>query len=490
MKRIIGLMTMLVMLSMTAMGQSIVCKKQGTKADATLEANLSAITFVSSLGDWSIASIKKLEGDVDITKTKDSNGKYLYEYRANVSEDYERTFILGRKGSAITTQCVAKSLRKGYRTTYELEEEADTLMRVEAQPNGDFGVYPQEGKACVEITTSLEIISVKTDWSVKEETTANGARRFTIVIEPDRLKQLKTAIDALRKESKQLEDAGEFLKIEAVDKQLEEKEAAYDKLESIAITGKGVKTLMLPIADIGIKEKRRYAVIAITESFESLLDHARTLKGQMNSHLDFGFYDATVIAYDKAINHKDAPTEQLEGLRNERNGIASIRKYIYLMGKAQEKADAAEKEKGAEAEEVYKNLSARCKIAQILLESNPEINGLQEVYNNTLARLEKHPMFKERIQEKVTEKRQVLTGKVVKGSSFLMNIAGLRVFAVNLPGKIKDKDYKKEIGKIAADGSFRIVLVEPTPYIYIEGELKSRRISPTTSNMGTLILEH
>jgi hypothetical protein len=78
---------------------------------------------------------------------------------------------------------------------------------------------------------------------------------------------------------------------------------------------------------------------------------------------------------------------------------------------------------------------------------------------------------------------------VVKGSSFLLSVGGLRVFSAKKYEKNKDEDLV-EIGKTKSDGSFRIPLKESTRYILFEGERKSHAIDEKTGNMGTLTLEH
>lgn len=480
--------------------QTFKCDKQDdiTIDESLMNKSLASVSFVSAESGWTIEYVNKnIVGDKRLGARKqsgnDENGNKallnIYEFVFNVSEDPERTFIISKIGSPISIRCVAKGLAKGNRVVYRLEEEADDLMRIETQANGNFGVYPQEGKACVEITTTLDILEVNTGWPKTETKSANGARVINVIMDVGKLSELKEDIEALQSKSASMEEAGDYQNLETVDKQLEEKEKEYGSLSDIVLGGKGIKSVSISTEDINQKEKRRYAVIAITESFESLLAYAKELASQKNSHTDYGYYEAVMMAYKKAIEHKDAPLDKIEALQNERNSFAALRKQFYLMGRALELAKKAEAEQGFESEAVYKNLSARLKLADIVADEHPEIEGVDEIYASTLAKLEKHPMSKNKHTEEITMKRQVLSGKVIKGASYLLNPQGMRIFAVRKEGKIKESDRGAVIGKIGQDGTFRVVLKEPTPYIYIEGEKVSRAITEKTRDMGTLVLE-
>ena len=466
--------------------QSIVCKKLSAKAESNLGENTASVMFVSPKGDWVIKSLKE-EKPLDSRRNPDGAG-FVYESLVDVSTYKECTFILGRQGSAITDQCVSKGLRSGMRVIYSIDEEADTLSRIEAQRNNATGVYPDAGKGCVEITTTLNNLNVVTDWPKTEDKSVNGARVIKVVVDVERLGIMRGELDSLSQVMQQMEKDNDYLNMAPLAERLNSVQAQYDRYEEITLGGKGVKPLALSLADLAMKERRRYAVIAITESFEALLAHARALRAAIPQHVDNGHYDATRIAYDKALEHKDAPPADLETIRNERNEVAALRKMIWLMWRAGDMAAEAEKTQGLESEEVYKKLLAKYNIAGKLIKENPQIQGLQAVREETYERLKKHPMFYNKTEVVETHHRQVITGKVVAGDNFYMSVPGLRVYSVRYPGKIKSGDAKQEIGRIKPDGTFSIALPEPTSYIYIEGEKMSRHIDSTTSDMGTLVL--
>ena len=195
-----------------------------------------------------------------------------------------------------------------------------------------------------------------------------------------------------------------------------------------------------------------------------------------------------MILYDKAIEHRDAPTSQLESLRDERIEMAEARKLIWLLGKAQEKADDAEKKNGFECEEVYKLLTARNGVIDKIRANHPDIQGLEELEAQITARLEKHPMYMNKKTVEVTYKRQQIFGKVVAGSGFYQPIANLAIYKVNTSGKVKSDTPKTIIGRVNGDGSFKVILPDNTQYIYFEGEKNSRYISPEMTDLGTIVL--
>lgn len=495
--------------------QTIICEKQGAPVEASgLDAGMASIVFRSTLGDWIIKQKQKHDGDVECRYHKEGK-ENVYEFLVDVSKASERTYTLNRPGNLITGECVVKGLRKGYRVIYNLSEQAeDNLQRIEAnQVEG--GSFFEENSACVEITTEIKNLTLTTGWQVKESAAPNGARILEAFVNLQDLNNKKAELDSLntlltkKKEECERLYKAYFAKVDRVEnadndtimlknaereiKALElevaKADSIYKRFATLTIGGAGIKPLSIDLTDLALKKLYRYTVKALTESFDDLLRSARSYRDGKNSHTEFGYYEAGRLAYENAMRHKDAPHSQLESLQDELNQFLDVRQYIWYLHRAQVLADSVEQEQGTEAEGVYKNLMVRCNVAKKIMQLYPEIEGVQEIYNSTHLRLSAHPLYKNRMTETVTVQRQVISGKVVKGPSFLFNVSGLRVYAVSFSGKVKNSDYKKEIGRIRQDGSFRIVLTEPTKYIYIEGEKVSRPITPDTSEMGTLVLE-
>lgn len=252
-------------ISLAAVAQSVECKKVSTETAQDVQEGEAAIRFVSKQGNWIINPLAKKnvhDRPVGVDNTKTA---FSYEYFADVTSDNERTFTISRKGSPITQQVVAKNLRRGMRVTYNIEEIADTLNRIELQPNGAIGLYPVENKACVEISTTLQSLKVATGWELTEEMTDAGARRITVVVDLAQLTQRKELLKSLSQRLNELEQKGDYLSMESVQNQYDEAESWYDSHSVLLLGGAGIKSLPLELGDLSQKEKRRYAVVALQE---------------------------------------------------------------------------------------------------------------------------------------------------------------------------------------------------------------------------------
>lgn len=224
----------------------------------------------------------------------------------------------------------------------------------------------------------------------------------------------------------------------------------------------------------------------IGDSYEDLLEIAKEHYKNHPSHTESDYYDAARIAYDNAINHKDCPQNMRDVLREERDTMASIRKYTYFAEETERRADKAEKEQGFESDEVYKNLGGTYKFLNRLITSHPEIEGLKVKRDRVWERLSKHSKAKEMVKETVTIQRQVIEGKVKKSNNY--DFRPLNSLHVNVSHQrdVSKKDARqaaKQIGNVAADGSFRIVVPDGYDYLFIDGEKQAHLI---TSDMTTI----
>jgi hypothetical protein len=474
-----------------ASAQSIVCEKQGLTA-VTLDEGFAAVKFVSHQADWVITPVQVQKNDVAIPRTMSADGKtYTYEFHTNIVGAPERTYMLGRRGSAITDQCVVKSLRRGFCVTYSLEEQKDSLQRMELQPGktSRYMVKGAENKACVELTTVVDELKVSTPWTINETKSDNGARVISVIVDVEALTAMKQELDSLSQKLDDLEKAGRYSEMESLMALVDKKSAEYDSKSEISIGGDGIKTIIVPLADLTKKELRRYVVISITESFDMLLAHARKLRDERVSHTESSYYHAALTAYDKALKSNDIPKDKSSAIQEESNDMRFLRQNSFFAERAQVIVDKMEEKYGWESDSVYKYLSFRCEALKRIVEKHPEITGFRKMYEESEEIVSNHPKYKVTETVTTTVHRQVISGRVVKGSSFLLSVGGLRVFSAKKYEKNKDEDLV-EIGKTKSDGSFRIPLKESTRYILFEGERKSHVINENTGNMGTLTLEH
>ena len=467
--------------------QTIICEKQGSTA-AQLGEGHAAVSFVSSQPDW---IIKPIKGDSEQPRTKTSDGKkFVYEFRMDVSKDHERTYILGRKGSAITDQCVVKSLRPGIRVTFNLEEQADTLHRIEAQLGASPGVYPIEGKACVEITTSVKGLTVATDWPLEESVSSNGARIINVIVNIAELRQLELKRDSLSAVMKKLEDTDDYENMEVVMKATDELDKKYNACAELTIGGKGIKGIPIQLTDLSMKEKRRYAVVSISETFETFLSNARDLFASYPSHTESSYYDQAKIVYEKAINHNDCPPSLRDSLRNEYKIMSSLRNKTYLVEASEAKANKAEKDYGFNNEGVFKYLVGAVKFANAILTSNPEITGYNDIKERLENRMKEHPLNKVKSGETVImHKRETVSGKVSFKNPY-MKIAfdKMRVFATSSP-KIQEGQ-SRIVGKVNTDGTYSIVKPDGMDilYLYVTGEKDNAHyVAPGTTELNIIV---
>lgn len=478
MKRFVILLLPACLWALPSNAQTIICEKQTSTAAQLGEGN-AAVTFISTQSDWVIESIK---GDIEQPRSKTSDGKkYVYEFRMNVSRDHERTYILGRKGSAITDQCVVKSLRPGIRVTFNLEEQADTLHRIEAKQASSPGVYPYEGKACVEITTSVKKLEVITGWPKEETTSANGAKIINVYVDVVKLDGLEARRDSLSTVMKRLEDADDYENMEGVMNAINKLEAEFNTLAELTIGGKGIKGIPIQLTNLGLKEKRRYAVVSITESFESLLAHAKEMFATYPTHMESSFYDAAKIAYDKVINHNDCPFNLRDSLRSEYDVMAELRRNTYLVEAAEKKANDFEKEKGFDSDEVFRYLGGEIGFIDRLLKSHPEMQIFQAKRDDVARKLELHPKSKIKDGEEIVKhKRETVSGSIsFKNKYMAIPFERMKVYATS-SSKIKNGQ-SRMIGKVNSDGTYSVVKpdgIDPL-YIYVSGEKDDAHYVPS-----------
>lgn len=466
--------------------QNIVCKKQGVVKCENVLSNEALIVFVSQTSGWVVEPVMKQNiKDTPKGVIPQATG-FRYEFVADVSMDNERTFNITRKGSPMRKILAVKGLARGTQVTYSVEEEIDSLGRIELQPNGNVSSYPKAGLALIEISSTISQLEINTPWEVKEIKNEAGARVISVIVNVAELQNCKSKIDslALIVENGNFDEA--MLKANDQKEQLEQ---WYLPRTVITLGGNGIKELPLELSDLHEKELRRYAALALQEDFNDLLQRARSMKAARSNHLDYGFYHAMISAYDQAIGHKDAPIAELESLQIERNEMAMLRKLIWQLDRADELAKEAEKQQGFESERVYKCLNARLNVTKQLIQEFPELQGVREVQRELEVSLRRHPHYYNHTEVVEVKQRQVITGTVEAGNNFYHDIANLAIYRVEYSGKIRSDSSKKLIGRVNADGTFKVVLPENTSYILFEGEKHSRYISETDTDLGTIELK-
>jgi len=210
----------------------------------------------------------------------------------------------------------------------------------------------------------------------------------------------------------------------------------------------------------------------LTDSFDDLMSIAKEYYANYPTHKESSFYDAARIAYDNAIEHHDCPLELREKIRVERDTMASLRRYTYLIEAAEQKAGQYEKQKGFECDEVYKYLGGSVRFANRILRYHPEMEVVRQYRDELLTRLQSHPKGKKEDGDTIVVKhRETISGTIrFKNEYMAIPFNKMHVYATSSP-TIQDSS-SRIIGRVNADGTFKVVRpVDVHPlYIYVTGE--------------------
>ena len=379
MKKKFCLALMAMVTALVANAQSIECRKTSTVPAGEVIGNYAAITFIATGDKWIIEPVSK-KGVNDQPVQRSVNGtKTCYEFRVDVEKDHERTYIISKRGSSLQEQVVAKNIRRNTRTMYEVTEVSDTLDRIELQENGRRGVYPEDGKACVEITTTIEGLDIHTAWEKKESSTTAGARSVLVIVDIDQIKAVKAQLDSLAAIMADMEARGEYLQMESVMQQQEAKEQWYAEHTTIMLGGNGIKPLSLSLLEVSPKERVRYAVVAMKMSeCMSLMDEGDALFKSMK------YADAKRV-YASALKAKDV-TESLVPSINSHimrcdSCINYFQRLVGVLGLIKERKESSDKVSQYDVASYY---YAAIEYMQILYRYNPI-----EYYKKNIEALEK-----------------------------------------------------------------------------------------------------
>lgn len=206
-------------------------------------------------------------------------------------------------------------------------------------------------------------------------------------------------------------------------------------------------------------------------TFDTALKSAREHYENRIHNTKSSYYDAAVIAYDRAQTHIDCPADMIQPLRVERDTLRSIRKTTFMLERCGTLVQENAEKYGYESKEVYKYLAGRYKFANDLVKYHPEIEGLAEIKENALRELIKHPESKkDPYATEILKNRLVVTGKVTT------QLSVVHVYACRTQ-KPKPNE-RVTIGTVEKDGTFSIIMPDGYDYIIFDGEKKAHPVSP------------
>lgn len=452
--------------------------------------------LVYSPHDDIVVSIQPTTSAIRVGRpTRTDNGLYEYEVKVDIAQTTDIVFNFSRKGSALKAS-LKKNLRRNHWFACRVEAVATPIQCVEQTGTNKFS--GKDGVAIVEFSSSLSNLSIrpsdKLKCSVKSEpSTSDASITITrISIDGNAFKKAKDEEKATAEEFRKLDTQltqpdykgtdEEWDRLDKLKAQSEEQAALVAQMRWIEVSTPSSNTLSIDILDLGTKERRAYAIEAIGETFEMLLNTARKYWEDYASHHAFAYYDAAVTAYDKVRDHPDCPWDLRDQINMERDTLGSIRRCFYMAEEAGRRADAAEANQGFESADVYKYLAGRARNLDKICAYHPEIEGVEDMCKEAWNKLKKHPNAKETVRTKVTKSRQVVTGTVTmsNGESPKRNVY------VSLTQDVSKKDARKNaklVGTVKEDGSFSVIIPDGYDYIYVSGEQDAHRITP---GMGPL----
>lgn len=457
MKKILFLLIgFLVSLHIQSQNELTIDKEKMQEADVNLNGK-SGVDFIARTKDLIIKTNNPSDA---VPKAKlNAKGEYVYSMLLDVSSSKERRFNISRKGTTfITEPLVKKGLKPNHRLTFLVEGLASWQTYLELVKQSLHGAaHFVQGEACIEFTTELSDLKIEPSknlkYKINHSKSASGANIIQVIIDTHALKSIKEGNQTIYQE---------ILK------------------NTIKIYGEGTNVVQMPAEDmetVGSNVKIPYTVSpAIKTAFkeatyDELITTAREYWMDYPQHAESSFYDAARVAYDKAIEHKDCPQAEREAIRAERDTMASIRRTTYLMEMADKKAVQYEQEKGFDSDEVYRYLGGEARFADRILKYHPEIKKIQQLRDEIITRLQKHPKGQNVTEQIVTRQRETLSGSVSFHNKYMaIPFNKLRIYATSSP-KIQSGQ-SHYIGKVNDDGTYKIVKpdhIKPL-YIYVTGE--------------------
>lgn len=281
-----------------------------------LDGKASAV-FISSMGDLVIVSNR--QNDVF---TQKQNGQ-IYEYEVLIDvkggDNGDRTFKVMRKNSALTKEIKKIFKQANQRYYFKVEEVANPIVLNEQGGRGES--YFEEGKACVEFTTTLENLQVKyppkLPCTIKHSTSEAGAYITSVIID-------MVTLDKVRKEAKETAEAyneldqklqtmmeaseSEWAQLDTLEKKAEIAEAAFTAISYLTVYTKESNQLYVPIEELGFKQKVQYGILSLREKVYER-SYVQYIASASEAEKSRRFNTAQQF-YEQAANAPDATEEE------------------------------------------------------------------------------------------------------------------------------------------------------------------------------------
>lgn len=459
------------LLSMTVFplwGQSLSFDKPQEVQDMKADAGTSKLIILSTSPNLSVTHEM---GNETAKRFEEGENQYRYELLHALSEDE-----LEYDGFCKTT--VTLTLPEGTQK-FPITLYSGKCYRGRFQPAGitclknTGGVFPEAGKAKVTFSSALDDLTIWCDGSLVFN---KGA--------------VSTQAGAVKAEKNMVNNLHGY---ELIFTLPADPETALQPAFRVKSAASGI----LDVAFDGRLEARKSYAFSVSPSvktvkrvytFEETKAIADKYLAGYASQSESSYFEAASNAIDEVLGHKDCPLEIRDMLLKQQYKMQYIRKYSYFMDKARKMKEDAVKKNGYEHADAFKWLVAERKFCNNILTKYPEMThyvSLLAVLDDELSR---HPQSQEKKEVKVRHEYQVITGKVTKDDSFVGSVAGVEIYGTYMPDgsmrKIKDMTL---LGRVSANGTYRIVLKKPHGYLYFYGEKESRPITADTQTLDVVL---
>ena len=212
----------------------------------------------------------------------------------------------------------------------------------------------------------------------------------------------------------------------------------------------------------------------IVEGFDTKLAEARAMKRDYPKHAETEYYRKAVLLYEAVMNHSQCPPDMLKQLQEDYDAMRFMRKYTYNYEKQTAQAQRLSASFGATSDTVYNSLLVAYKCTRKLVEDYPT-PAFKAISDSAYTRLAKHPKAASgKVAQTVTRKRIVVMGTVTLKTAS-MQLAAVNIYAAkDLKPAAKDL---KLIGRVQADGSYRVIIPDGYSHILFDGEKKAHPVA-------------
>lgn len=238
--------------------------------------------------------------------------------------------------------------------------------------------------------------------------------------------------------------------------------------------------------EIGPKTSLKYRIfykniIAEKISFDELLKKAETHESRQD-------YEAAKNTYQEAMDHIDFPIDRKEEIRSLKQRAEQARKLTFVQARFEKNIERLENELGFNSDSTYIYCSAVVKVNQDMADLYPNNTDIQNKLTQSVEKLYKHPKSTKVEKKVAVNYKQIISGKVEKEESFVDDVAGVEIYASHeRKPKMKDAKNMQRLGRVSANGTYKIMFQPPVSYLYFYGAKQAFPITESTEKLDVVL---